>query len=160
MTDNITDETTDQADDALEQPEQPQDEATQPEELTTDTDAQDDDQEATGPAREAAKYRRRLRDAEADLEAARAGQETAQRALVDHLAQTTGRIKPEALWAAGTTLEDLLTDGAVDAQKVADAADSAAHQLGLTRRPKPDPAQGRNSAGPRGDDMAAIIAGR
>ena len=104
----------------------------------------DDEQPADRPGREAAKYRRQLRETETALEAARETATAAQRALVEHLAQTAGRIRPAALWASGADLADLLDDsGNVDPGKVAQAADVAARDLGLTRTPRPDPTQGR-----------------
>lgn len=133
-------------------------ETTQDVDTDTDDAPEVDAQEGSKASREARNYRLRLRDTEAALETAQKGQETAQRALVEHLAQTVGRIKGEALWAAGTDLDALLTDGAVDADKVAEAADAAAAQLGLTRRPKPDPMQGRSTSGPVGSDWVGAFA--
>lgn len=101
------------------------------------------------PNREAAKYRRQLRDTEKALTAAQEAVTTAQRALVEHLAQQVGRIRPDALWASGVELPNLLDEaGNVDPSKVTEAADEAAARLGLSRRPKPDPSQGRSDSGP------------
>ena len=107
-------------------------------ESTTDQETHDD---ARG---EAAKYRRRLRETEAERDALSGRVEAAQRALVDHVASTAGRIQPAALWASGAKLADLLdADGNVDPAAVTVACDTAARTLGLSRTPKPDPSQGQ-----------------
>lgn len=96
--------------------------------------------------REAAKYRRRLREVEAERDALVSRAEAAQRTLVEHLARSQGRIKPEALWASGVSLEALAgEDGNVDPVKVVQACDQAAALLGLSRSPKPDRSQGVSS---------------
>lgn len=93
--------------------------------------------------KEAARYRRQLRETEGALQAAQGATEAAQRALVEHLAQSRG-VKPAALWASGAELAALLTeDGNVDPQKVTEAAEGAAVSLGLARTPRPDPTQGQ-----------------
>lgn len=123
--------------------------------------AADDARDNEGPSREAAKYRRRLREAEAERDAAQGATEAAQRALVEHLAATVGRIRPEALWASGVELSALLDDaGNVDAERVSEAADVAVGALGLTRQPKPDANQGRSSAATGHDSWTQAFAPR
>jgi hypothetical protein len=90
---------------------------------------------------EAAKYRRQLRETETARDALAAQLDASRRAQVDHLAEAA-RIKPAALWASGVTLDDLMTDGIVDAVKVTAAAEKATSALGLSRQPKPDPSIG------------------
>ena len=110
------------------------------EKTTTGTEPDAETQDARG---EAAKYRRRLRETEAERDALNGRVEAAQRALVDHLASTVGRIRPGALWASGAKLADLLdADGNVDQAAVTTACDSAAKTLGLAHIPKPDRSQG------------------
>ena len=104
------------------EPEQDQDELVE----------QDEDRDE-GPSREAAKWRRRLRDAEAERDALAARLDGLQRAGVESIAAEV-LSKPAGLWAAGTQLADLLDEsGAVDRGKVRDAAAAAAEQLGLGR---------------------------
>ena len=82
---------------------------------------------------EAAKYRTRLRATEAERDTLAGRLEQAHRTMIEGIA---GRslAKPEALWAAGTKLADLLDeDGNVDGEKVAEAAKSAQEALGLER---------------------------
>ncbi|MFC0359523.1 hypothetical protein ACFFHC_06915 [Kytococcus schroeteri] len=118
------------------------------------------------PNAEAAKYRRKLRDAEAERDALAGRVEALQRAEAERMA-AEHMSKPNALWAAGTDLADLLNeDGTVDAERVSQAASKAISALGLVpvrRAPKPDAAQGV-SAPVRGlgaaHQMAATIAGR
>lgn len=95
--------------------------------------------------REAARYRRRLREVETERDALSQRVEAMQRAEAERLA--AGQIaKGSALWAAGTTLADLLDDeGNLDPEKVHQAAQSAADELGLSQpsgTPAPDPSQG------------------
>ena len=105
---------------------------------------------ADKPGAEAAKYRRQLRDTETERDALRERVHTLQRAEVEQLAAHLA--KPAALWASGTTLDDLLDDaGNVDAAKVSEAAKTAADTLGLARipgTPRPDPGQGGSGGAP------------
>ena len=113
---------------------------TEPAENTTPDQNAEETQDARG---EAAKYRRRLRETEAERDALSGRVEAAQRALVDHVASTAGRIQPAALWASGAKLADLLdADGNVDPAAVTAACDTAARTLGLARIPKSDRSQG------------------
>jgi hypothetical protein len=101
--------------------------------------------EHTKAGRDAARYRRQLRETEAERDSLRGRVEALQRAEVERLAQQH-ITKGEALWTAGADLTALLReDGTVDPAKVAAAAQTAADTLGLTR-PMPDlyiPAEGR-----------------
>lgn len=120
------------------------------------TDAEPDDGKPSN--REAARYRARLRDTEQQLAGATAVAEAAQRQLVEHLA-TGHKIKPEALWASGARLVDLLgDDGGIDPDKVKQACDVAVESLGLHRRrpPAPDTSQGRGNAAARGSWLEAF----
>lgn len=95
--------------------------------------------------REAARYRRRLRETEAERDTLAARVEALQRAAVER--EASGALaRPEALWAAGVDLAGLLTDeGTVDAAKVAQAVEDARDRLGLApavRTPRADPTQG------------------
>jgi hypothetical protein len=83
---------------------------------------------------EAAKYRSRLRETEAERDTLTGRLEKAHRTMVETIAGKRLE-KPEALWAAGVQLEDLLDDeGHVDAEKVEAAAVKAEEELGLIRR--------------------------
>ena len=114
------------------------------------TDADDADEGRTGA--EAAKYRRRLRETEAERDALAARVEALQRAEVERVAADT-LARPEALWAAGTDLAALLTeDGAVDPEAVAQAVTDARDRLGLApaqRTPRADPSQGGHGEPPQ-----------
>lgn len=98
-----------------------------PEAVSSDQDTATNDTHETD--REAAKYRRRLRDTEAERDGLRSRLETLQRAeaerlAADHLADGTD------LWLAGAQLADMLDDdGNLDAAKVAETA----AQLGTDR---------------------------
>jgi|SRR5699024_10968677 len=107
-----------------------QDETTPPE-----NDATDQQQEQTdggGKAgRDAAKYRTRLREAEAERDALTARLETMQKAEAERLAEHH-IARGSGLWAAFELADMLDEDGNVDPAKVATAAKSAQEQLGLS----------------------------
>ena len=100
----------------------------------------------------AGRYRRRLREAEAATATAEAERDqlreqvqTMQRAEVVRLAAEQRLQRPDAVWAAGLQLADLLgEDGQVDAGKVRAAVTAAVADLGLATRHevKPDMSQG------------------
>lgn len=78
-----------------------------------------------------ARYRRQLRETEAERDQLRATVETLQRAEVERLAGKAIQ-KPTALWSADVQLVDLLDDtGAVDPAKVNAAVQNARDTLGL-----------------------------
>lgn len=112
------------------------------------TEPQEEPEE--GGNREAAKYRRRLRDAEAENERLTRENEALKRAEIDRLATAEG-IKPEALWASGATLAEMITaDGTVDPARVTVAAKAAVDILGLQQRKGLHvPREGRNTGSPR-----------
>lgn len=107
-------------------------------ETTTATDPAPQDgtetpDENEGGGREAAKYRRRLRETEAERDTLRGQLEALQRVAVEQVAGKHLR-KPAGLWASGVTPAELLDDhGIVDPEKVATAARAAADTLGLSR---------------------------
>ncbi|GAB3253353.1 hypothetical protein GCM10027425_12540 [Alteromonas gracilis] len=92
-----------------------------------------EDTEEPTSSNEAAKYRRRLRETEAERDSLAQQLETMQRAEVERVAGKHLQ-RPEALWTAGVELSGCLTaEGTVDAEKVAQAAREAAERLGLAR---------------------------
>lgn len=92
--------------------------------------------------REAAGYRRRLRDTEAERDGLKGQLAAARRALVDGVAEQQ-HIRPAALWAAGTQLEELFDEaGNLDPAAVTAACDHAASQFNIHRGPRPDYSQG------------------
>lgn len=94
-------------------------------------DATEGDGAGDGPGREAAKYRRRLRDVEAERDSLKATVVALQRAEVDRLAAGAD-LRPAALWASGPELADLLgDDGTVNQVKVAAAISAARETLGI-----------------------------
>lgn len=95
--------------------------------------------------KEAAKYRRQLRDTEAERDALGEKVTALQRLAVETEARKHLR-KPEALWAAGADLAGLLDEnGLPDPVKVEAASNDAVQRLGLNTTPKPDPSQGKSS---------------
>src|SRR5690606_20161516 len=62
-------------------------------------------------AREAAKYRRRLREVEAERDRLAGQVEALQRGVIERLCSEKFKLKPEALWAAGYTVADLVDEG-------------------------------------------------
>ncbi|CAN5830575.1 hypothetical protein BH24ACT3_BH24ACT3_11450 [soil metagenome] len=111
-----------------------------------------------GAGREAAKYRRKLRDTEAERDTLRGQVEGLQRAEAERIA---GQhiTKPEGMWA-GVELADLLDEaGAVDGEKVNAAAKDARERFGL--RSKLDgnvvPREGSNPPPPRAGGFADAL---
>ncbi|BCP06110.1 hypothetical protein [Mycobacterium paraintracellulare] len=97
-----------------------------------------DDSEGNPTDREAAKWRKKLRAAEAEKAEIATRLEAMQRSTVDAHVTALG-MKPAALWAAGTELGDLLgDDGVPDPEKVDTAAAAAKETLGVqTYKPRP-----------------------
>lgn len=90
-------------------------------------------EQSKGGNAEAAKYRTQLRATEAERDTLTARLETAHRTMVEGIASKS-LAKPEALWASGTKLADLLDDdGNVDPEKVTAAISDAKERLGLER---------------------------
>lgn len=84
-------------------------------------------------ASEAAKYRTQLRATEAERDTLTSRLEAAHRTMVESIAGKS-LAKPEALWASGVQLQDLLDDdGNVDQEKVAEAISKASDELGLMK---------------------------
>lgn len=138
--------------------------ATEPVEATeaeaqADTDAPDDRQD-----RDAAKYRRRLRETEAERDTLAAQVESLQREAIEAQANAQA-VKPAALWASGVALADMLTEtGTVDADKVASACNAARDALGLGPRyrntvPREGGSPGSSATSGRGA-MVDIVMGR
>lgn len=147
MTDNNTQENT-----VNETPEAP--------EAPETTEAQET-QEGTAGNAEAAKYRRRLRDAEAERDAL-TGQLGAMRRTEAERVASKHLAAPGAMWAAGTDLADLLDDtGGIDPEKVKAAAENAQATLGAAPPPPGNyvPNEGKNPRPRRNDGMEAVISG-
>lgn len=99
------------------------------------------------PGREAAKYRRQLREAEAERDELRTQLEALRRAEVDRLV-TEAKLKPAAVWAAGTELGNLLAqDGTVDPAKVGAAVAATREALGISPVPAAPSAHGQGNVG-------------
>lgn len=108
----------------------PEADAPEAEASAEDTDTED---AKDNPGREAAKYRRQLREAESERDTLAGQVESLQRRMIEDYA---GRqiSRPEALWASGVNVADLLTeDGVPDETKVRNACSAASDRLGLAR---------------------------
>lgn len=104
------------------------------------------------PSREAARYRRQLREAEAERDELARRLEANHRALAEELARSQGRVSPAALWANGATVESLLDEaGNVDPALVNAAVEASVEALGISRKPRPDWSQGPHHDLPGGD---------
>jgi hypothetical protein len=117
---------------------------------TVDTPEESQDDKPGNP--EAAKYRRRLRDTEAERDTLRTQVQTLQRSIAEDIAESAG-VTGKALWASGAELADLLgEDGAVAPEKVTEAAENAITELGLApspRQPQPNRQQGTSTGAER-----------
>lgn len=151
----VVDATGDAAQKPQEQPQDAQD-AQDAQEPAAD---QQEEEEGDGGNQEAARYRRRLRETEAERDQLADRLEAMQRAEVERLAGTA-QVKPAALWASGAQLADLLTEtGTVDPAKVATAAKTARTELGLAP-PRPGtyvPTEGRNPDTSKSSGWAAAF---
>lgn len=127
--------------------------------LETPEPAQDDDSEH--PAAEAKRYRLRLRETETERDQLAGRLETMQKAEAERIAAATVT-QPASIWAAGTTIADVLDEaGNVDPEKVKAATTAAAESLGLALAKPPGyaPYAGRVPQNrPRGG-MAEVIRG-
>lgn len=105
------------------------------------------------PNDEAARFRRRLRDTEADRDRLAASVESLQRQRVEQILADTN-VTPAALWKVTDVGHLVDDDGTVDPDKVAAAITSARDQFGITPTPKGNyvPGVGNQPAGmPKGD---------
>lgn len=99
------------------------------------------DDNAKVRSREAAKYRMRLREAEADRDKLRAALDTAHRTEVERIVTGEGGLADGAdLWRSGLTLDDLRDgEGALDTKKVEAARDHVlAEHPHWRKSPTPD----------------------
>lgn len=158
---DLTDETAPPAEDVPEQP----DEASE----AGDAEEPDEEPDETSKAgREAAKYRRRLRETEAERDALAQRVTDLQRSVVDGIVTARGEgggrlYSAEPFWAGGVDLDTLLDDeGRVDTTKVLEAADDVARRFGITRRARPlhIPGEGVNPPVRAGDSMRDVVMGR
>lgn len=130
MSTGTTIETTDTATDPIAAVEAPENLVEAPE---ADTGTEDQGEE-TGGNKEAAKYRTRLRAAEAERDALATRVQSLQRAEAERLAGEH-LAKGAALWAGGTELADLLdVDGNLDTAKIATRAAQVREEYGIPRR--------------------------
>lgn len=121
---NDTTETTEDTTEVQEQAQEPTGAAQKPQEGQ-------EQPEATGN-QEAAKYRRRLRETEAERDALTTRLEALQRTMVEQYAADQIE-KPAGLWAHAQLADLLDDDGNVDRQKVIDASKTAREELGLSK---------------------------
>jgi hypothetical protein len=122
---------------------------------TDDTDTPTPDTPPQTPVdapedREAAKYRRRLRDAEAERDGLREQLTAVRRQAAE---DASGLAKPASLWLAGVEVDSLFdAAGRLDPVRLTEAVKTATAALGLAqapRTPKPDPSQGKGASRPR-----------
>jgi hypothetical protein len=94
-----------------------------------------DDGDGKSANAEAAKYRRRLRDTQAELESVAAQLDAVQRQQVELLIAESG-VKPTAVWSVTGVAELLGDDGAIDTEKVTAAVETAREKFGIPKRQK------------------------
>lgn len=108
-----------------------------------DVTTTDNDTEDGKGNREAARYRRALREVEADRDTYRDRLGALRRQIIE---EKSGLLRPAALWAAGLNPDDYFTEeGTLDKAALAPAIAEATDRLGLAlapRTPAPDPSQG------------------
>jgi len=123
----------------------------------SDHDGTDDD----GAGREAAKYRRRLRDTEAERDGLVARVQAMQRLEVERLV-STDLATPADVWLTDTSMSDLLDDdGEVDPAKVTDAvATVLTDRPGWRRTTPPSFDGGARTPTPTSTTFQEILQGR
>lgn len=121
----------------------------------TDADQQehqeaDEGEEKSKPAREAAKYRRQLRDTEAERDELRDQLTTARREIVAESIRRSGSgVDPALVWELGHTPDELMgSDGTVDQQAVKTLTGTLAERFGLNSSVDPVQAAAANPAPP------------
>jgi hypothetical protein len=82
---------------------------------------------------EAAKWRRRLRETQAELEKTAAQLDAVHRQQVELMLADTG-VKPAAVWTVTDVAELLGDDGAIDTEKVTAAVETARERFGIPKR--------------------------
>ncbi|MCX2929268.1 hypothetical protein ORI20_03205 [Mycobacterium sp. CVI_P3] len=99
---------------------------------TQDQDQVDDgtDAEESSPNAEAARWRKKLRETESQLETMAARVETLQRQQVDAQVSAAG-VKPQAVYSVADLADLVGEDGSVDTEKVTEAVAKAKEQLGI-----------------------------
>lgn len=113
----------------------------------TEEPTTDDDQEPTGN-KEAAKWRTKLRAAEAERDALQQQLDAQRRAVIDWRSSTAahGAVDPQLLDAAGINITELLDDtGHLDMTLVDQFIDATATKFRVQRMAKPNPQQGAPS---------------
>lgn len=152
----MTDTTTINPEDTMTSTTTEQTEQTEPEGTATDEQT---------PSSEAAKYRTKLRSAEAERDALTGQLDVLRRAEAERLAETAARAlhRGDDLWTAGTEVADLLgEDGRVDPERVAEAVASVAEQrphLLVSRSPRPDLSQGAHGDERNANTWAGLLQG-
>jgi hypothetical protein len=116
---------------------------TPPEEPQADPETPEGSQpEPEGPTREAAKYRRRLRETEAERDALRERVENYERRDAEGIARDLGAAVPADLWTL-VGLDDLRGDsGELDEELVRQRVGAILTERPTWRRPAPDLGQG------------------
>lgn len=112
------------------------DEEAGPKQKATDSVGADEHSQDQAPETsnaEAKKYRLRLRETETERDQLAATVTSLRRSIIDAQSEAAG-LKPEALWAAGTTVDALLDDeGLISSEKVIKAVHDAQKLLGIRR---------------------------
>lgn len=102
---------------------------------------------------EAAKYRRQLRDTEAEKDSLVGSVEALRKQLIAHNMPHGSKLNADALWIAGQNPADLFTkEGVIDQSKLLDAVKETHKQVGLRFGPDPVPASGTGSGHGAGGD--------
>ncbi len=122
----------------------------------------DDSDDGGKLRREAARYRRSLRDAEAERDSLRGRLDVLQRAAVERVATADGLAVPGDLWLAGVDLAELLDDGGnVDHGRVRESVAKILDDRPHWRRAAPVGFDGGvRQPAPAGVSMQQLLQGR
>lgn len=125
---------------------------------TDDTDTEPDTPES--PNAEAAKWRKKLRDAEAERDSLQTQLDAQRRAIIDWRSTNSARgaVDPQLLDAAGINITELCDDnGHLDMTAVDQFIENTATKFRVHRMVKPNPQQGNPSAAPAQQGLASAF---
>jgi hypothetical protein len=105
---------------------------------------------------EAARWRSKLRTAEAERDALAEAVETLQRQLIAGAMPHGSKLGPDALWLAGRKPGGLFENGQLDPDKLTAAVKEVHAELGVRFGPDPIPGQGGGSGAGLRDEPATL----
>lgn len=127
----------------------------QPQQAPEVTEDADDGKGGNKAGQEAARYRKQLRETEAERDTLRGTVDKLQRGIIAQNMPHGSKLNADALWKSGHSPADLFTaDGGIDADKLTQAVKDTHQQFGLRFGPDPVTASGTGSREGLGQDKS------